>query len=506
MATWGKRAAGSPPQPTSSSTRRQAAAARSSGDRRRHAWRSLLGLTMTDYNNQDSGTPITNSVTVAAMSDLSGSEPGRAIEVEGLVKQFKKGPRAVDGIDLHVDAGEIYGFLGPNGAGKSTTVLMLTTLLPLTGGSARVGGFDVATQGGQVREQIGAALQEAALDPHLTAREHMRLQTALHGVPKAERRRARRRADRARRARRGGRSPGRRLLGRDAPPARPRAGARPPPAHPLPRRADDRARPAEPQLALGGGRAPRRRRGHDRLPDHPVPRGGRPARRPRRDHRPRQDRRRGHARRSSSPRSASPRVEATPADPADRDRLVEVMCRFGAGGEQLERRRRGLGPPRARPRRPPGRRPRARRRRASSSPTCSSTRRRSTTSSSTRPAASSRAPARSEGEARRRARGRSRREHARAAGAGLRGRPPLVPALDPPAGDDRPVADLPAVPARGEHRRARRDHRHPRLPDRLLPELRARGAVHPGRRSSPCSTRAPTSPPTSRPASSTGSR
>ena len=53
-----------------------------------------------------------------------------SIEVEGLVKQFKKGPLAVDGIDLHVDPGEIYGFLGPNGAGKSTTVLMLTTLLP----------------------------------------------------------------------------------------------------------------------------------------------------------------------------------------------------------------------------------------------------------------------------------------------------------------------------------------------------------------------------------------
>ena len=59
----------------------------------------------------------------------------RAIEVEGLVKQFKKGPLAVDGIDLHVDPGEIYGFLGPNGAGKSTTVLMLTTLLPPTGGT-----------------------------------------------------------------------------------------------------------------------------------------------------------------------------------------------------------------------------------------------------------------------------------------------------------------------------------------------------------------------------------
>jgi len=110
-----------------------------------------------------------------------------AIEVEGLVKQFKKGPRAVDGIDLAVQPGEIYGFLGPNGAGKSTTVLMLTTLLPPTGGSARVAGFQVSTEGARVREHIGAALQEAALDPFLTAREHMRLQTALHGLPRAER-------------------------------------------------------------------------------------------------------------------------------------------------------------------------------------------------------------------------------------------------------------------------------------------------------------------------------
>src|SRR5213592_4999162 len=110
-----------------------------------------------------------------------------SIEAEGLVRVFKKGPRAVDGIDLHVAQGEIYGFLGPNGAGKSTTVLMLTTLLPPTAGSARVGGFDVVAQGPQVRATIGAALREAALDPLLTGREHMRLQTALPGPGKRER-------------------------------------------------------------------------------------------------------------------------------------------------------------------------------------------------------------------------------------------------------------------------------------------------------------------------------
>jgi ABC-2 type transport system ATP-binding protein len=110
-----------------------------------------------------------------------------AIEVRGLVRDFKGGIRAVAGIDLEVAPGEIYGFLGPNGAGKSTTVHMLTTLLPPTAGSARVGGFDVVRQGPEVRRTIGAALQEAALDPLLTGREHLKLQLALHGIPRAER-------------------------------------------------------------------------------------------------------------------------------------------------------------------------------------------------------------------------------------------------------------------------------------------------------------------------------
>src|SRR4051794_36471773 len=116
------------------------------------------------------------------MSQASG------IEVEGLVREFKNGPRAVDGIHLQVAPGEIYGFLGPNGAGKSTTVLMLTTLLPPTAGTARVAGHDILREGPAVRSSIGAALQEAALDPLLTGRDHMRLQTTLQAVPKAERR------------------------------------------------------------------------------------------------------------------------------------------------------------------------------------------------------------------------------------------------------------------------------------------------------------------------------
>jgi ABC-2 type transport system ATP-binding protein len=109
------------------------------------------------------------------------------IEVERLAREFKGGIRAVDGIDLEVAPGEIYGFLGPNGAGKSTTVHMLTTLLPPTSGTARVAGHDIVKEGPKVRAAIGAALQEAALDPLLTGREHLRLQMALHGIPRSER-------------------------------------------------------------------------------------------------------------------------------------------------------------------------------------------------------------------------------------------------------------------------------------------------------------------------------
>jgi ABC-2 type transport system ATP-binding protein len=114
------------------------------------------------------------------------SEQPRGIHVEGLVREFKE-VTAVAGVDLEVQPGEIYGFLGPNGAGKSTTVLMLTTLLPPTSGYATVGGYDIAKQGAQVRGVIGAALQEAALDPLMTGREHLRLQATLQGIARSER-------------------------------------------------------------------------------------------------------------------------------------------------------------------------------------------------------------------------------------------------------------------------------------------------------------------------------
>ncbi|MCY3967181.1 MAG: ATP-binding cassette domain-containing protein [bacterium] len=91
---------------------------------------------------------------------------------------------AVDSVDLEVQSGEVYGFLGPNGAGKSTVVRMLCTLASMTSGRATVAGYDVHTQGDQVRLSIGVALQDAALDGKLTGRETLMLQGRYYGLSK----------------------------------------------------------------------------------------------------------------------------------------------------------------------------------------------------------------------------------------------------------------------------------------------------------------------------------
>jgi ABC-2 type transport system ATP-binding protein len=112
-----------------------------------------------------------------------------AVEVRGLIREYPGKPdpiRAVDGLDLDVPRGEIYGFLGPNGAGKTTLVRILTTLLRPSGGTARVAGFDVVEDADAVRRSIGVALQEAAIDPLMTGRELLRMQGALHGLRGAE--------------------------------------------------------------------------------------------------------------------------------------------------------------------------------------------------------------------------------------------------------------------------------------------------------------------------------
>jgi ABC-2 type transport system ATP-binding protein len=112
-----------------------------------------------------------------------------AVEAERLVKTFtgRAGTvEAVRGVDLGVEQGEVFGFLGPNGAGKSTTVRMLTTLMTITSGSARVAGIDVVTDPDAARRRIGVALQEAGLDGRQTGRELLVLQSRLFGSSPAE--------------------------------------------------------------------------------------------------------------------------------------------------------------------------------------------------------------------------------------------------------------------------------------------------------------------------------
>ncbi len=111
------------------------------------------------------------------------------VEAHGLVKEYRTGKetvQAVRGVDLAVRAGEVFGFLGPNGAGKSTTMKMLTTLLTITSGTARVAGVDVAADPDAARRRIGVALQEAGLDPRQTGRELLILQARLFGSTRAE--------------------------------------------------------------------------------------------------------------------------------------------------------------------------------------------------------------------------------------------------------------------------------------------------------------------------------
>lgn len=113
------------------------------------------------------------------------SDGDRSIAVESLHRDFGD-LRALDGVDLEVPGGQIFGFLGPNGAGKSTLVRILTTILNPTQGRALVAGYDVQKQGGKVREAIGVALQDVGLDPLMTAREMLSLQAQLFGAARDE--------------------------------------------------------------------------------------------------------------------------------------------------------------------------------------------------------------------------------------------------------------------------------------------------------------------------------
>jgi ABC-2 type transport system ATP-binding protein len=111
-----------------------------------------------------------------------------AIEVRKIVKKFGTFT-AVNGVSFDVDDGEIFGLLGPNGAGKSTLIRILTTLLPPSGGSARINGFDVATQSNSVRKLIGVIPQAMTSDLELSVEENLLIFAKLYGVPREKRKR-----------------------------------------------------------------------------------------------------------------------------------------------------------------------------------------------------------------------------------------------------------------------------------------------------------------------------
>jgi ABC-2 type transport system ATP-binding protein len=106
----------------------------------------------------------------------------RAIEVEGLVKTYPRGVRALDGLSFAVEAGTVFGLLGPNGAGKSTTVKILTTLSRPDAGTARVAGLDVRQAPDRVRRAIGYVAQGSASDLNATGRENLTLQGQIYGL------------------------------------------------------------------------------------------------------------------------------------------------------------------------------------------------------------------------------------------------------------------------------------------------------------------------------------
>jgi ABC-2 type transport system ATP-binding protein len=108
----------------------------------------------------------------------------RSIVTKGIARYFA-GVKAVDGVDLTIGSGQIFGFLGPNGSGKTTMVKVLTTILAPTAGTARVAGFDVGADQQEVRSRIGVALQEVGLDPLMTAREMLMLQSRLFATDAA---------------------------------------------------------------------------------------------------------------------------------------------------------------------------------------------------------------------------------------------------------------------------------------------------------------------------------
>jgi ABC-2 type transport system ATP-binding protein len=116
---------------------------------------------------------------------VGGKTGDRSIVAQGIARYYGD-VKAVDGVDLSIGSGQIFGFLGPNGSGKTTMVKVFATILAPTAGTARVAGFDVVEDQQEVRSRIGVALQEVGLDPLMTAREMLVLQSRLFTTSAAD--------------------------------------------------------------------------------------------------------------------------------------------------------------------------------------------------------------------------------------------------------------------------------------------------------------------------------
>lgn len=141
----------------------------------------------TETNQRDSSVVDTDlDRTVGAMSDETGDDnTALAIETDGLVKHFGD-TKAVDGVDLAIPAGGIYGLLGPNGAGKTTVIRMLATLLRPDAGTARIFGHDVVSDADDVRSRVSMTGQFASVDEDLTGRENLVLLARLLGYARGQ--------------------------------------------------------------------------------------------------------------------------------------------------------------------------------------------------------------------------------------------------------------------------------------------------------------------------------
>jgi ABC-2 type transport system ATP-binding protein len=139
---------------------------------------------MADANGKTNGSVSSNNHVLE--KPVYDPNAASAIEVEHIVKKYGEFT-AVDDVSFNVKEGEIFGLLGPNGAGKSTLIRMMTTLIPITAGSARIGGHDVAKEPNAARRMIGVIPQALTSDLDLTVEENMNIYAKLYDVPAKER-------------------------------------------------------------------------------------------------------------------------------------------------------------------------------------------------------------------------------------------------------------------------------------------------------------------------------